>query len=182
MLNAAESARAQVVEKHALLQAAHAALLAEHEDLEALAQSAGSLRAAATVAQAERAAALTEVASLRAEVEALQKQVAALSAEVARAMGRPDALTSLTLSELAGLEGQLEAALRSVREATLRRTIEAAAQRVSSEQAACALCLEAPKGTVFNCGHQACSGCASKLDTCPFCRVPITTRIKLFES
>ncbi len=34
----------------------------------------------------------------------------------------------------------------------------------------------------FNCGHQACSACSDKMDTCPFCRVPITAKIRLFNA
>lgn len=45
----------------------------------------------------------------------------------------------------------------------------------------CALCMERPKGVVFQCGHQTCPQC-SKVPECPFCRATVTARIVLFSS
>jgi hypothetical protein len=44
----------------------------------------------------------------------------------------------------------------------------------------CQICLELKKEIVFQCGHSTCSGCASHVSQCPFCRVTIVARIKMF--
>jgi hypothetical protein len=41
----------------------------------------------------------------------------------------------------------------------------------------CAVCQDAPKDTLFNCGHVcSCAECAARLRSCPLCRAPITER------
>ncbi|PON34234.1 hypothetical protein TorRG33x02_353670, partial [Trema orientale] len=44
----------------------------------------------------------------------------------------------------------------------------------------CPICLTDPKDMAFGCGHQTCCGCGKDLETCPICRSPISTRIKLY--
>ncbi|KAF3444546.1 hypothetical protein FNV43_RR14238 [Rhamnella rubrinervis] len=44
----------------------------------------------------------------------------------------------------------------------------------------CPICLSNPKDMAFGCGHQTCCECGPDLDTCPICRSPIQTRIKLY--
>ncbi|XP_028772442.1 E3 ubiquitin-protein ligase RGLG2-like [Neltuma alba] len=44
----------------------------------------------------------------------------------------------------------------------------------------CPICLSNPKDMAFGCGHQTCCECGSDLQTCPICRSPISTRIKLY--
>ncbi|KAJ3681187.1 hypothetical protein LUZ60_015676 [Juncus effusus] len=47
-------------------------------------------------------------------------------------------------------------------------------------QHVCPICLVNPKDMAFGCGHQTCVGCSENLQTCPICRTPIQTRIKLY--
>ncbi|CAO1942720.1 unnamed protein product [Urochloa humidicola] len=44
----------------------------------------------------------------------------------------------------------------------------------------CPICLVNPKDMAFGCGHQTCCDCGQSLESCPICRTPITTRIKLY--
>ncbi|KAL8465647.1 hypothetical protein ACS0TY_034938 [Phlomoides rotata] len=50
----------------------------------------------------------------------------------------------------------------------------------SSENQLCPICIAEPKDLAFGCGHQTCCDCGRDLSTCPICRVPIETRIKLY--
>ena len=46
----------------------------------------------------------------------------------------------------------------------------------------CGICTEDINDIyVLNCGHSLCSSCDSQLTSCPFCRQPITNRVKLFQ-
>ncbi|CAI9112827.1 OLC1v1013320C1 [Oldenlandia corymbosa var. corymbosa] len=44
----------------------------------------------------------------------------------------------------------------------------------------CPICLTDPKNMAFGCGHQTCCSCGQDLQSCPICREPIQTRIKLY--
>lgn len=44
----------------------------------------------------------------------------------------------------------------------------------------CPICLTNVKNMAFGCGHQTCCECGPDLETCPICRSPIQTRIKLY--
>ncbi|XP_062207807.1 E3 ubiquitin-protein ligase RGLG2-like [Phragmites australis] len=44
----------------------------------------------------------------------------------------------------------------------------------------CPICLANPKDMAFGCGHQTCCDCGQSLESCPICRTPIATRIKLY--
>ncbi|KAK7395820.1 hypothetical protein VNO78_16391 [Psophocarpus tetragonolobus] len=44
----------------------------------------------------------------------------------------------------------------------------------------CPICLSNAKDMAFGCGHQTCCECGQDLQSCPMCRSPITTRIKLY--
>lgn len=44
----------------------------------------------------------------------------------------------------------------------------------------CTICFDHAKDVVFQCGHQCCKSCSSKLAHCPTCRQPIKQRITLF--
>ncbi|XP_078435224.1 copine (Calcium-dependent phospholipid-binding protein) family [Wolffia australiana] len=46
----------------------------------------------------------------------------------------------------------------------------------------CPICLYNPKDMAFGCGHLTCKDCAQALSTCPICRTPIVTRIRLYSS
>ena len=117
------------------------------------------------------------------------------------------ALQHLSLTELHAVEVQLEMSMRATREAMLQRHIavaslqaaqqakDAAAFSASSaarsagrqqdapaDVSCCSICLERPRDLVFGCGHQSCGRCGEQLSACPFCRLPITAKIKLFDS
>ncbi|XP_031383392.1 E3 ubiquitin-protein ligase RGLG2-like [Punica granatum] len=44
----------------------------------------------------------------------------------------------------------------------------------------CPICLTNVKDMAFGCGHQTCCDCGETLNSCPICRSPIQTRIKLY--
>ncbi|XP_074311617.1 E3 ubiquitin-protein ligase RGLG3 [Silene latifolia] len=44
----------------------------------------------------------------------------------------------------------------------------------------CPICLTNPKNMAFGCGHLTCTECGPTLSTCPLCRSPITTRVRLY--
>ncbi|XP_027347427.1 E3 ubiquitin-protein ligase RGLG2-like [Abrus precatorius] len=44
----------------------------------------------------------------------------------------------------------------------------------------CPICLSNAKDMAFGCGHQTCCECGPDLQSCPICRSPINTRIKLY--
>ncbi|KAB2011650.1 hypothetical protein ES319_D09G034600v1 [Gossypium barbadense] len=44
----------------------------------------------------------------------------------------------------------------------------------------CPICLSNSKDMAFGCGHQTCEECSKDLQTCPICRSPIQTKIKLY--
>ncbi|KAK7271877.1 hypothetical protein RJT34_28130 [Clitoria ternatea] len=44
----------------------------------------------------------------------------------------------------------------------------------------CPICLTNSKDMAFGCGHQTCCECGQDLQSCPICRSPISTRIKLY--
>ncbi|XP_073148300.1 E3 ubiquitin-protein ligase RGLG2-like [Henckelia pumila] len=50
----------------------------------------------------------------------------------------------------------------------------------SSDNHLCPICITDPKDMAFGCGHQTCCECAQDLSSCPICRKPIETRIKLY--
>lgn len=44
----------------------------------------------------------------------------------------------------------------------------------------CPICLSNRKDMAFGCGHQTCCECGEDLQSCPICRTPIQTRIRLY--
>nr|XP_010912939.1 E3 ubiquitin-protein ligase RGLG2 isoform X2 [Elaeis guineensis] len=56
----------------------------------------------------------------------------------------------------------------------------APAASASGEAQVCPICLSNPRDMAFGCGHQTCRDCGPNLVTCPICRSPIQTRIKLY--
>uniref|UniRef100_A0A7N0T7H0 RING-type domain-containing protein n=1 Tax=Kalanchoe fedtschenkoi TaxID=63787 RepID=A0A7N0T7H0_KALFE len=54
------------------------------------------------------------------------------------------------------------------------------ASSVAAYENVCPICLTEPKNMAFGCGHQTCTECGPSLQTCPICRSPIETRIKLY--
>ncbi|KAL9377773.1 hypothetical protein Peur_029108 [Populus x canadensis] len=53
-------------------------------------------------------------------------------------------------------------------------------QPSTSVEPVCPICLTNPKDMAFGCGHLTCRDCGASLSTCPICRQPITTRLRLF--
>ncbi|KAL2620521.1 hypothetical protein R1flu_000726 [Riccia fluitans] len=51
----------------------------------------------------------------------------------------------------------------------------------TEEQLKCQVCYTNKKDMVFGCGHQTCQECGNNVRSCPFCREPIATRIKLYN-
>uniref|UniRef100_A0A1D1YC12 E3 ubiquitin-protein ligase RGLG1 n=2 Tax=Anthurium amnicola TaxID=1678845 RepID=A0A1D1YC12_9ARAE len=45
----------------------------------------------------------------------------------------------------------------------------------------CPICLTNPKDMAFGCGHLTCKDCGATLSSCPLCRAPITTRLRLYS-
>ena len=102
--------------------------------------------------------------------------------QVQQLHAEPDALEVLASSELEELEGKLDGSMRAVREALMTRKVVEAARRSSSEQNQCTLCMEAARSVAFSCGHQSCEPCSAKLAACPFCRVTISAKIRLYDA
>ncbi|XP_072999160.1 E3 ubiquitin-protein ligase RGLG3-like isoform X1 [Typha latifolia] len=46
----------------------------------------------------------------------------------------------------------------------------------------CSICLTSAKDMAFGCGHSSCRDCGISITTCPLCRMPVTTRVRLFPS
>lgn len=44
----------------------------------------------------------------------------------------------------------------------------------------CPICLTNPKDMAFGCGHTTCKDCGATISSCPLCRQPITTRLRLY--
>ncbi|ONM35372.1 E3 ubiquitin-protein ligase RGLG1 [Zea mays] len=59
-------------------------------------------------------------------------------------------------------------------------TATPAAPSSTYDNQVCPICLVNPKDMAFGCGHQTCCDCGQSLESCPICRTPITTRIKLY--
>ncbi|KAF5480567.1 hypothetical protein F2P56_001306 [Juglans regia] len=67
-------------------------------------------------------------------------------------------------------------AVKSVPPVTDFKTVEATAQ----VELVCPICLTNPKDMAFGCGHLMCKDCSANLTSCPICREPITTRLRLY--
>lgn len=63
-----------------------------------------------------------------------------------------------------------------------RRPVSTAPPSTSSayDNQLCPICLSNSKDMAFGCGHQTCCECGEDLETCPICRRPIQTRIRLY--
>uniref|UniRef100_A0ACD5WN57 Uncharacterized protein n=1 Tax=Avena sativa TaxID=4498 RepID=A0ACD5WN57_AVESA len=59
-------------------------------------------------------------------------------------------------------------------------TAAPAAPSSAYDNQVCPICLVNPKDMAFGCGHQTCCECGQTLQSCPICRTPISTRIKLY--
>ncbi|KAH6765479.1 Copine phospholipid-binding family [Perilla frutescens var. hirtella] len=45
----------------------------------------------------------------------------------------------------------------------------------------CPICLTNRKDLAFGCGHLTCKDCGASISSCPLCRQPITTRLRLYD-
>ncbi|KAJ4887680.1 Copine (Calcium-dependent phospholipid-binding protein) family [Raphanus sativus] len=59
-------------------------------------------------------------------------------------------------------------------------TAEKSERTAPVTQPVCPICLTKPKDMAFSCGHTTCKECGVVVKTCPMCRQPITTRIRLY--
>ncbi|CAM0884847.1 unnamed protein product [Alopecurus aequalis] len=50
----------------------------------------------------------------------------------------------------------------------------------ASDEQVCPICLTNPKDMAFQCGHRTCKECSPTLSTCPLCRAPITSRVRIY--
>ncbi|EPS71527.1 hypothetical protein M569_03231, partial [Genlisea aurea] len=50
----------------------------------------------------------------------------------------------------------------------------------SSYHGCCPICLTNAKDMAFGCGHLTCRECGMSISSCPLCRKPITTRLRLY--
>ncbi|GLI61557.1 hypothetical protein VaNZ11_003952 [Volvox africanus] len=132
--------------------------------------------------EVHRASLLESNQGLNEKVEELTAQNNMLYGQLQQMLAEAGALEPLSMGDLEELERKLDSSTRAVRSALTQRKIDEAQRRSSTEQAACAVCMEGPKAVVFNCGHQSCEPCSGKMTTCPFCRVQITARIRLFDA
>ncbi|PIN19925.1 putative E3 ubiquitin ligase [Handroanthus impetiginosus] len=59
------------------------------------------------------------------------------------------------------------------------KSLETPESGPSADQA-CPICLTNPKDMAFGCGHLTCKDCGESISSCPLCRKPITTRLRLY--
>ncbi|XP_062148044.1 E3 ubiquitin-protein ligase RGLG3 [Alnus glutinosa] len=64
----------------------------------------------------------------------------------------------------------------SVPDVTNDKTVEPTAP----VEQVCPICLVNPKDMAFGCGHTTCKDCGGNISSCPICREPITTRLRLY--
>jgi E3 ubiquitin-protein ligase RGLG len=62
----------------------------------------------------------------------------------------------------------------------MTETAEKSDRLAPSTVPVCPICLTNPKDMAFSCGHTTCKECGVVITTCPLCRQPITTRIRLY--
>ena len=160
-------------------QALRAELAAARADKEAALEQLNAARAAeALSASRERETAeslqraLRRATELEGRCEEEERKRAAAEASAARLRGERAALEPLALETLEVLERNAHEGLAAIQAAMEGR-------RESERQ--CAVCMERPKNTVFECGHRVCDQCAGRLQACPTCRAVITTRIRVFD-
>ena len=102
-----------------------------------------------------------------------------------------DMLSSCPSILLYSLEDTLQHALintqRVTREVTsselsqVKLTLKHMEQKLEDHKA-CPLCMEHDKDMVLSCGHQFCEMCCSTLSECPFCRMAVSMRLKIFSA
>ncbi|PRQ49457.1 putative transcription factor C2H2 family [Rosa chinensis] len=73
-------------------------------------------------------------------------------------------------------------AVKSIPPMTSIPKVEASAPVLpeASVESVCPICLTNPKDMAFGCGHTTCKDCGVSLSSCPICREPISTRLRLY--
>lgn len=51
----------------------------------------------------------------------------------------------------------------------------------SADEQVCPICLTNSRNMAFGCGHLTCEDCGASISSCPLCRQPITTRLRLYS-
>lgn len=51
----------------------------------------------------------------------------------------------------------------------------------SADEQVCPICLTNSRNLAFGCGHLTCEDCGASISSCPLCRQPITTRLRLYS-
>ncbi|ONI14289.1 hypothetical protein PRUPE_4G273300 [Prunus persica] len=70
-------------------------------------------------------------------------------------------------------------AVKSIPQITNVQKVEPTAP-VAPVEPVCPICLTNPKDMAFGCGHTTCKDCGLSLLSCPLCREPISTRLRLY--
>ncbi|BFG30264.1 hypothetical protein CerSpe_165380 [Prunus speciosa] len=70
-------------------------------------------------------------------------------------------------------------AVKSIPQFTNVQKVEPTAP-VAPVEPVCPICLTNPKDMAFGCGHTTCKDCGLSLLSCPLCREPISTRLRLY--
>lgn len=102
-----------------------------------------------------------------------------------------DVLSACPSMLLYSLEDTLQHALRNTQRVArevssselsqVKLTLKHMEQRLEDDKA-CPLCMEHNKDMVLSCGHQFCELCSSTLTECPFCRTPVSMRLRIFST
>ena len=102
-----------------------------------------------------------------------------------------DMLSACPSMLLYSLEDTLQHALRNTQRVTrevssselsqVKLTLKHMEQKLEDHKA-CPLCMENDKDMVLSCGHQFCEMCCSTLTDCPFCRMAVSMRLKIFSA
>jgi len=126
--------------------------------------------------------------------QALRERVHALERQLAVVRGRAELLRSLPLLDLEGLVQEITCSLAAVQTHLAERRLEAADSKASEEEQrrrneTCSVCMDAPRTTALvPCGHVVCcDDCAVALvamdvPTCPSCRAPIASTLRVYVS
>ena len=99
-----------------------------------------------------------------------------------RLEGHPEALRGCTINELRALVGDIELGRSRAREALTHAVslATAAAETFTNFCGLCCVCLERRKDTALGCGHVLCESCAARVQQCPTCRRPVTSRSRVY--
>ena len=159
----------------------------EREDLALQAEAlSAKFRTAHDDTNAKLSAAHAELSAANAKNAALEVELAASSALAN--VSAFEQVPGLDDQELTALEQRVRAEQNRRTELKIQRATEAARKEAKEEaeermrdERQCPICLDNDKNCMFNCGHRACMECAQKLDVCPVCREPVTSRTQVFD-